>query len=134
MSAIYIAMIDDETGDSAGRDQMLAQLPTLPHYGEPVGKTTAILRDAFNAKPAGMPKLAAIDGIAKGLDEHSQMMIFAMTGRYLLDHGYKTEAMEYFKRCMTAKAYYAERLWIDEESQRVGMKSWEVDPWRPRMW
>jgi hypothetical protein len=131
LSGIYIAMIDGELHDTAGRDAMLAQIPKLPDYEQPIGKSVAILLKTMETKPADLPDLAAIEAIAKSTDGRAQVAIFALTGRYLMDHGHSAEATGYFKRCVTADGYYSERLWVDPELRREGVDPWLIDPTGP---
>jgi tetratricopeptide (TPR) repeat protein len=130
LSAIYIALIDDELGNTAERDAMLAKLPTLRGHDNPVGQCAAMLQKSFAAKTAAMPDMAAIGAILKNADDRTRVSGLAIIGRYLLDHGHSTEAIDCLRRCMIVKDYYPERLWIDSAMEKFGIHTWDLEPWK----
>jgi len=59
-----------------------------------------------------------------------KVSIWALAGRYCLDHGFVPQGVEYLKKCVTAEDFYPERFWVDAALRTQGFEPWTIDPWR----
>jgi tetratricopeptide (TPR) repeat protein len=131
ISELYIALIDDELHDGKGRDEALAKVPSIVNRFSPEARFAGLVQNALKSNPPAMLDAKALEAIIgdspRAVDKVS---IWALAGRYCLDHGFVPQGVEYLKKCVTAEDFYPERFWVDAALRTQGFEPWTIDPWR----
>ena len=120
VSAIHIAMIDDEMGDAAGRDAMLDRIAAMPEHDTVVGRFAALIRAA--TKPGGGSiDTSAVNAILDKCDDSMRGVICAVMAQYLDDHDTSGLSVAYWKRCAQTRQYGADRLIAETKLRQKGI-------------
>jgi tetratricopeptide (TPR) repeat protein len=127
LSAMHLAILEDEMGDKAARDRALKKVESMPERTTPLGRMAELLEKAFKAGPAAMLDAGAIDAILKDdVDVDQRVAVCALAGRYLEDRGQMAGAVGYYKRCYLAPTYDPDRFWVDTRLRAAGVEPWTL--------
>jgi tetratricopeptide (TPR) repeat protein len=126
ISALHIALIEDETHHPVLRDEMLEQIHNLPNPSWPMALFAGVLQQAIKAGPRASPDPAAIEAIVKDAAGNDRISIYALTGWYLANRGKTAEATEYYKRCATL-IYSVDQLWVDAQLKHGGIDAYNYE-------
>ncbi|HEY4309032.1 MAG TPA: hypothetical protein VGN12_06235 [Pirellulales bacterium] len=109
-SAIHLALLEDQAGNTAARDAALVGAVdrgskltgqgNLPTANIEFAKW---LNDAYHQPADAAPNVAALDEQLKTYDVHNQANLDYFAGRYLHDHGHDDLAREYLEKCLATR-------------------------------
>jgi tetratricopeptide (TPR) repeat protein len=123
VSALHIAIIDDELNNPAARDAALDQIQTLPEHDSVYGKLAILLRKTSDKS---IPDPAAVEELLKQADKGGQTTILSLVAQLVDDRGHSPEATDYLKRCVELNWYDEERMWVNMSLRHKGIDPWPI--------
>jgi hypothetical protein len=127
LSALHIAVIEDELHDNSARNAALEQVATLPERETSLGQFAAVLRNTGKVGARPTPDTVKIDAILANSNSADTISICVLTTQYFDDRGNADGAVSYLKRCAGHPGYSLDRMLADSMMLKRTLNPLELD-------